>query len=119
MTTPERLGTPGATRPCPHCRVVILESADICPSCRHHLRAGGAAAQRTVERVEALRVEGTLVPPTGQPWEYMVVVTIRDEHGREVAHHIVGVGALRPGEQRHFSVGVELSQQGETRPRPA
>lgn len=74
--------------------------------------------QRTLARAEALRVEGTLVPPADETWEYTMVVTIRDERGEEVAHHVVGVGALRPGEQRHFSVGVELTQPGGTRVRP-
>ncbi|HET9134344.1 MAG TPA: hypothetical protein VFN90_08575 [Gemmatimonadales bacterium] len=118
MTTPARPGSPGATRTCPHCRAVILESADVCPSCRHHLRAGGTTVQRTLARAEALRVEGTLVPPADETWEYTMVVTIRDERGEEVAHHVVGVGALRPGEHRHFSVGVELTQPGGTRVRP-
>lgn len=73
---------------------------------------------RPVARAEALRVEGTLVPPADETWEYTMVVTIRDERGEEVAHHVVGVGALRPGEERRFAVAVELSQPGGTRSRP-
>ena len=33
-----RLGAPGKTRICPHCKTTILESANVCPSCKHHLR---------------------------------------------------------------------------------
>ena len=33
-----RVGAPGATRSCPHCKATILESANVCPICRHHLR---------------------------------------------------------------------------------
>lgn len=68
-------------------------------------------------RAEVLRVEGMLVPPADQTLEYTMVVTIRDERGEEVAHHVVGVGALRPGEERHFAVAVQLTQPGGTRPR--
>ena len=43
MSTP-RPGTAGATRSCPHCKTVILESASVCPACKHHLRFDEAAA---------------------------------------------------------------------------
>jgi hypothetical protein len=37
-----------------------------------------------------------------------VVVVIRDEHGKEVARKVVGVGAMHPGDQRSFSLAVEV-----------
>jgi len=40
-----RSGTPGATRVCPHCKATVLETAAICPGCRHHLRFSTDAAQ--------------------------------------------------------------------------
>ena len=33
-----RQGTLGATRTCPHCKATVLQSANICPGCQHHLR---------------------------------------------------------------------------------
>ena len=55
-----------------------------------------------------LRVEGTIRHPNaGEAWEYAVMVTITNERGVELSRQIVGVGALRPGEQRKFTVAVE------------
>ena len=45
-----RPGTPGATRTCPHCKTTILESASVCPACRHHLRFDEAAQSRARRR---------------------------------------------------------------------
>ncbi len=111
MTAPPRAGEPGATRTCPHCRETILESAAICPACRHHLRfepraAGPAPAP---EAITPLRVEGSVRNPGGAgPWEYSMVLTIRDERGKEIARRLVGVGALQPDEQRTFTLSVEM-----------
>ena len=44
----------GATRTCPHCRATILESAIVCPGCRHHLRFDKDVSKA---RVTALRGE--------------------------------------------------------------
>ena len=38
MAVNRRVATVGKTRSCPHCRATILESAAVCPACRHHLR---------------------------------------------------------------------------------
>jgi hypothetical protein len=58
--------------------------------------------------VAPLRIEGTIRhPPDGEPWEYTVVVTINNDRGEEVARKLVGVGMLRPNEQRSFTVLVE------------
>ncbi len=99
----------GATRICPHCRVTILDSASVCPGCKHHLRFDPGAAARAIPSLTPLRVEGRLAhPPTGEPWEYSVVVSIRNEKGEEVSRQVVGVGALHPQEERTFTVSVEM-----------
>ena len=100
----------GKTRLCPHCRVTILESASVCPACRHHLRFDpqAAAHPRTIE--VPLRVDGTLQPPPDSAsWEYCVVVTVRDERGNEVTRKVVDVGAIDPGRPRSFTLAVEVS----------
>jgi len=104
-----RQGAAGTTRRCPHCRATILESASVCPACRHHLRFDPGAPQRPVPSFSPLLVEGTIHhPAVGEPWEYSVVLSIRDGNGDEVSRQIVGVGALHPDEQRTFSVTVEV-----------
>lgn len=104
-----RTPTPGKTRPCPHCRATILESANICPSCRHHLRSGTSGAASVFPSATALKVEGTVRHPgAGQVLEYSMILLIRNERGEEVARQIVGVGALHPSETRTFSLAVEV-----------
>jgi len=106
-------GTVGRTRSCPHCKATILESAAVCPQCRHHLRFGAAAAQAPVEGFSALHVEGSLVhTERGGDWEYSVVLTIRNERGEELSRQVVGVGALRPAESRSFSLSVDVLTPG-------
>jgi hypothetical protein len=105
-----RPGQPGATRQCPHCRETILESAAVCPACKHHLRYGAVDDSRDVQQlaVVPLRIEGTIRhPPDGEPWEYTVVVTINNDRGEEIARRLVGVGTLSPNEQRSFTLSVE------------
>ncbi|MGI8560477.1 MAG: hypothetical protein ACR2J7_03375 [Luteimonas sp.] len=116
-----RPGAAGATRTCPHCKTTILESASVCPSCRHYLRidASEAAATASASATTALQVEGTIRHPAeGGAWEYCVVLTIRDDEGHEVAHQVVGVGAMHAGEERSFSLAVEVVPTNDTR-RPA
>ena len=104
-----RQGAPGTTRTCPHCRAVILESASVCPSCRHHLRFDPGAAARAVPTLTPLRVEGTIRhPPVGEPWEYSVMLSIRNDRGEEITRQVVDVGALHPAEQRTFTLAVEV-----------
>lgn len=109
-----RLAAPGKTRACPHCKAIILESAVICPGCQHHLRFDPAAlAQRPRSDIAPLRVEGTIRhPPDGEPWEYSIVVAVRNGRGEEVTRQVVGVGALMPSEQRTFSLSVEVFTRG-------
>lgn len=107
-----RVTQAGATRTCPHCRAVVLESSSVCPSCRHHLRfdpsaKGGRPAQN------ALTVEGTIRHPADAvAWEYAVVVAIKNARGEEVARQVVGVGALQPGDERTVSLSVEVFVPG-------
>ena len=100
----------GATRTCPHCRAVILQSTSVCPSCKKHLRFSPAAGgDAVVPTFSPLRVEGSIRHPNaGEAWEYAVMVTIANERGVELTRQIVGVGALKPGEQRKFTVAVEV-----------
>lgn len=106
-----RPGAPGATRPCPHCRETILESATVCPACKHHLRFDpAAAAAAAAESQVPLRVEGSIRHPgDAPPWEYSVVVTVRNDRGEEIARKLIGVGAMQPDEQRSFTLTVEVA----------
>jgi hypothetical protein len=100
--------SPGKTRTCPHCKAVILESASVCPGCQHHLRFGSDAAQK-VEVRNALQIEGRIKHPPGEdPWEYSVVVYVRNERGEEVARHVINVGALDKAEERVVSLAVDV-----------
>ena len=108
-----RPGSPGATRACPHCKETILESASVCPACKHHVRfagAGGAAASANEgDVITALKIEGSIRQPTDtSAWEYSVVVSIRNEAGKEIARKLIGVGAMAPDELRTFNLSVEV-----------
>ena len=111
-------GTVGKTRTCPHCKAVILESAAICPQCRHHLKFGAAAVRPAAEAAaasgfSAFKVEGTLRhAEQGGDWEYSVVLSIRNERGEEISRQVVGVGALRPTEARTFTLAVQVATPG-------
>ena len=112
-----RPGAAGATRTCPHCKTVILESATVCPSGRHYLRFDDKA--QAVEVTRALQVEGEIRHPAeGGAWEYSVVLTIRDDEGNEVSHQVVGVGAIHPGDARTFTLAVELTPTNDMRRMP-
>lgn len=101
-----RPGTTGATRTCPHCKAVILESSAVCPACRGHLRFD-APATDAAEHFVPLQVEGTINAPAEGAFEYTMVVVIRDGNGKEISRHVAGVGAVFPGESRSFNVSVE------------
>lgn len=107
-------GTAGATRACPHCRETILESSAICPACKHRLRYGGPADELAPEpALTPLKVEGSFRNPADrEAWEYSMVLVIRNERGDEIARRLVGVGAMQPGEQRTFSLSVEMNPGG-------
>lgn len=102
-------GSPGTTRDCPHCKARILESAAVCPACKHHLRFDPKAAHRALPSFSPLRVEGTIRHPTvGEAWEYSVMISIRNGRGEEISRQVVGVGSLQPTEQRTFTFAVEV-----------
>ena len=113
-----RPGEPGATRTCPHCQETILESAAVCPACKHHVRFekpvaapyDRAAAAAAAESVTPLRVEGSIRNPPDGIHEYSMVLTIRNERGEEIARRLVGVGAMQPGELRTFTLSVEMTR---------
>lgn len=106
--SPVRPGDPGATRKCPHCRETVLESAMICPACRHYLRYGSSTDAPPAPAVTPLSIEGSIRHPAdGDPWEYTVVVSIRDNLGVEIARKLINVGALDSSEQRSFTLSVE------------
>ena len=105
-----RPGQPGATRTCPHCRQTILESATVCPACTHHLRAGTSLTDpRSAKTETALAVEGTIAhPASSSPWEYSVLVTVRDEKGKELSRHVASVGVFTGAVERSFTLAVEV-----------
>lgn len=109
MNVASRPVAPGKTRTCPHCKATILESLSICPGCLHHLRFDQEAARRQVAATSALRVEGVIRhPPLEEPWEYFVVIAIRNDRGEEVTRQVVNVGALQSAEKRTFALSVEM-----------
>lgn len=106
-----RVGSPGKTRICPHCKTTILESASVCPGYQHHLRFDRNAnvESRAQPTFSALRVEGAFRNPEGgEAWEYSVVVSIRNDRGEEIARKVVGVGALDPRESRTVTLSVDV-----------
>ncbi|KQZ55525.1 MULTISPECIES: hypothetical protein [unclassified Lysobacter] len=102
-----RQGLPGSTRTCPHCKTTILDSASVCPACKHHLKFDPDALQQAAAKFSPLHVEGTIHAPAEGAWEYTMLLAIRDEDGNEITRQVVGVGALFPGEQRTFTLAVE------------
>jgi hypothetical protein len=105
-----RHAAPGATRVCPHCRQLILESADVCPVCRHHLRAGATeSGLPPVPSFSPLRVQGTMRnDDDGDSCEYSITVSILDDRGEEISRQVMGVGAILPAHERTFIMAVEV-----------
>lgn len=104
-----RDAAPGATRNCPHCRSTILDSAVRCPQCQHHLRFDAGAAARGLRTFSPLQVEALLgPPPTGEAWEYSILLVIRNARGEEVGRQVMGVGAVHAGDERTFALSVEV-----------
>ena len=100
----------GKTRICPHCKATILDSATICPACQHHLQFNrGELHTRPIASDTALRVEGTIKHPgNDEPWEYSLVISVRNERGEETHRHIVAVGAIQPHELRTVTLNMEV-----------
>jgi hypothetical protein len=104
-----RAPSPGESRACPHCQATILQSATFCPICRHSLKFTSFEAPRVRPATCPLLVEGTLEhPDAGAPWEYQLLMEVRDEAGKLLSRQTVGVGAVRQGQQRVFSLRVEM-----------
>jgi uncharacterized protein YbaR (Trm112 family) len=105
-----RAATAGKTRSCPHCKATILESAAVCPACKHHLRfERRSSAEPEPAAQVALKVSGQFSRPAKDgPGEYSVVVVIRDAGGTELARKVIGVGGLAPGEERSVDLTVEI-----------
>jgi hypothetical protein len=104
-----RQGTLGATRVCPHCKATVLQSANICPGCQHHLRFNTVNAEPQTQALSAMRIEGSISHgERGESCEYCVVISITNEQGEKIARNVVGVGALQPGERHKYSFSVEL-----------
>jgi len=108
MTTVRR--TPaGATRTCPHCRAVILQSTSVCPSCRKHLRFQPGASGASSPTFSPLRVEGAIRnPDRADAWGDAIVVSITNDRGGEGSRQGVGGGAIPPPEPRKFTCSVEV-----------
>jgi uncharacterized protein YbaR (Trm112 family) len=107
----ERRAAVGKTRSCPHCRATILESAVVCPACRHHLRFENRRGEQQPQAAShvALKVSGQFAREAAAgPGEYHVVVVIRDAGGAELARKVIGVGGLAPGEERKVELSVEI-----------
>jgi hypothetical protein len=100
--------TVGKSRSCPHCRATILQSATICPVCQKSLRWDPHVGRHKPPSYSALKVEGTIVHPVADPWEYSVLLSIRNDKGEEIARQMVDVGALQSREQRTFTLSVEV-----------
>src|SRR5271157_1620015 len=104
-----RPSTVGATRICPHCKAVVLQSANICPGCQHHLRFNSANAEPQTEGLPAMRIAGSIQHSgRDESCEYCVVVSITNEQGEKIARQVVGVGALQPGEKHKYSFSIDV-----------
>ena len=104
-----RQSTLGATRVCPHCKATVLQSANICPGCQHHLRFNTGNVEPQAAAVSAMKIEGSIHHPArGEQCEYCVVIAISNERGEKITRQVVGVGALQPGERHNYSFSVEL-----------
>jgi hypothetical protein len=66
-----------------------------------------------------LSVDGRICHPGNEAaWEYSVLVEVQDERGEMVARRVVGVGALKPGESRKFTLRVEVLVPEPSAPAP-
>ena len=100
----------GATRVCPRCKAIVLQSASICPGCQHHLRfSAGGGAETQEKPLPAVRIDGSIKHANrDEQCEYCVVIAITNERGETITRQVVGVGALQPNERHNYSFSVEL-----------
>jgi hypothetical protein len=102
-------GSAGESRPCPHCRTVILASAAVCPKCQHHLRFDVSSGQKAQPVATAFRLEGSIHHREGSgAREYSVVVTVHNERGELLGREVVAVGSIRGSESRNITLSVEF-----------
>ena len=79
------------------------------PFLQGYLRFDPTSVPQPVPELSPLRVSATIQHPEhGDPWEYSVVLTVRNEKGEEISRQVVGVGALQPTERRTFNLAVEV-----------
>lgn len=104
-----RTADAGRTRTCPHCKSTILESADVCPACQHHLRFGADRRAAATPTKSAFRLEGVVTNnESASTWEYTVVVALLNAQGTELAREVVHVGALAPADSRKCVVSIDV-----------
>ncbi|HYB40183.1 MAG TPA: hypothetical protein VEL75_00345 [Candidatus Methylomirabilis sp.] len=104
------MATAGAAWNCPHCGERILRSAATCPACHRHLRFEAVSNSKSTRTTLCpLSVDGSIQHPGNEAdWEYSVLLEVQDGRGEQVSRRVVGVGALRPGESRKFTLRVEV-----------
>ena len=110
------MGPVGETWNCPHCGELILRSAISCPACQRRLRFDAVTQARSSPApIYPFRIEGMIRhPDTETPWEYSVLVEVRDSQGEVLNRRVVGVGAVRPGDTRTVTLQMEMRMPEET-----
>src|SRR6202021_4267945 len=90
-------------------KAVALQAPKFCSGVQPHLRFNSQNAEPQAEAVSAMRIEGSIRhAERGESCEYCVVISITNERGEKIARHVVGVGALQPGEKHKYSFSVDL-----------
>jgi hypothetical protein len=81
-----------------------------CPACQRRLRFDAVTPERSAQTVVyPLSIDGVIQHPAGEePWEYSVLVEVYDGQGEMLSKRVVGVGVVRPGEARRFTLRVEM-----------
>lgn len=82
----------------------------VCPGCKHHLQFNPSQqAVRALTSFTALHVEGKVEHPQNEaPWEYSMVISVRNERGEEINRQVISVGALQGGDVRTVSLSMEV-----------
>ncbi len=114
------MGMQGETGSCPYCGDSILRSAVSCPACQRRLRFDAVAPVQTTPTVCPLSVDGVIRNPgTEGPWDYSVFVQVYDAQGDMLSKRVVGMGPVRPGEARRFTLRVEIRMPESSTPAAA
>ena len=89
---------------------LVAEAEILSKALPYMLRYDDKTAAPMPEGHTPLHIEGSFRNPVSDlDWEYSLVVTIKNEQGKEIARKLIGVGALNPNEQRTFSLSVEMA----------